>query len=54
LFKYIAIKKNIDLRLYLNDETPQFIEADGLRFKANSVNLLSNAVKFTQKGEVVL
>ena len=54
LFKYIAIKKNIDLRLHLNDETPQFIEADGLRLKQILVNLLSNAVKFTQKGEVVL
>jgi PAS domain S-box-containing protein len=54
LFRYVAIQKNIDLRLSVSDEIPQFIEADGLRLKQILVNLLSNAVKFTQEGEVVL
>ena len=54
MFKYLAIQKNIDLILAIDDITPQYVEADSFRVKQVLVNLLSNALKFTLKGEVKL
>jgi CheY-like chemotaxis protein/two-component sensor histidine kinase len=54
LFKYLALQKNIDLLLHIDQNIPQFIIADALRLKQILVNLISNALKFTHKGEVKL
>lgn len=47
-------KKNIDLSLNIEKNTPQYIVADSVRLKQILVNLLSNAIKFTNFGEIRL
>jgi PAS domain S-box-containing protein len=54
LFKYQALKKEIDLVLHMDPEVPQFILADSVRLKQILVNLLSNAFKFTNTGVIRL
>jgi PAS domain S-box-containing protein len=54
LFKYQAIGKKLDLVLNIEENVPQFIQADSIKIKQILVNLLSNALKFTDFGEIRL
>lgn len=49
-----AQEKSIDLRLETDENLPQNILADPVRFTQILNNLVSNAIKFTESGEVVL
>jgi len=49
-----AKEKGIALRLETEQELPQNILADPVRFAQVLNNLVSNAIKFTEKGEVVI
>lgn len=54
LFSYQSQQKNIDLKLNLGENVPEYILADSVRLKQVLVNLLSNALKFTNSGEIRL
>ncbi len=54
LFMPKARAKNLDLRVLIAPETPQWVRGDPHRLRQVLVNLLSNAVKFTQRGEIVV
>ncbi len=49
---FIASDKGLRLSVELDDNCPDLVVGDGMRFRQVVVNLLSNAVKFTPKGEV--
>jgi len=51
---FAAEKKNLEIILDVNEETPQFLTGDPMRIKQTLVNLVTNAVKFTEKGEIVI
>ncbi len=46
--------KGLDLIFTVNDNVPDIIHSDPLRFAQICINLCSNAIKFTSKGEVKL
>lgn len=52
LLKVKADEKLVDLILEIDDEIPEYIEADPLRLNQILMNLLSNAIKFTPRGHV--
>ncbi|MFT7164516.1 MAG: signal transduction histidine kinase/ActR/RegA family two-component response regulator [Flavobacterium sp.] len=54
LFKYQTMNKKIDLRLNLDANVPEFVQADVTRLKQILANLISNAVKFTHSGAITL
>jgi signal transduction histidine kinase/ActR/RegA family two-component response regulator len=54
LFKYQTMNKKIDLRLNIDANVPEFVQADVTRLKQILANLISNAVKFTHSGAITL
>ncbi len=54
LFMPKARAKNLDLRVLIAPELPEWVRGDPHRLRQVLVNLLSNAVKFTQRGEIVV
>ncbi|MEL1242224.1 PAS domain S-box protein [Flavobacterium flavipallidum] len=54
LFQYQANQKEIELKLFIDDNVPEFLFTDALRLKQIIVNLIGNAIKFTQKGRIEL
>lgn len=54
LFKHQANLKNIELTLNIDQNVPQFINADSVRLKQIIVNLIGNAIKFTMVGQIQL
>lgn len=54
IIKIHAAKKNLELLLNIQPETPRYAVVDPVRLKQILVNLLNNAVKFTSIGEVEL
>ncbi|RUT28939.1 response regulator [Paenibacillus zeisoli] len=51
-FSEVALKKNLQLLLEIQENVPEAINTDGHRVKQILRNLLSNAFKFTTEGEV--
>ena len=49
-----AQQKGIALALYIENEVPEFVEADPFRIRQVLSNLIDNAIKFTDEGEVYL
>lgn len=54
IIKYAANKKDIEVLLNIDPETPRYGDFDPVRLKQILANLLSNAIKFTEKGEIEL
>lgn len=53
-FAEIALRKQLDFRIEIEENVPGYIFTDELRLQQILRNLLSNAFKFTERGEVVL
>lgn len=51
---YIALKKNLEVLLDIDENVPDYFYVDIGRVKQILINILNNAVKFTEKGEVEL
>ena len=49
-----AVEKNIQLKLYLDQDIPDIVVGDQVRIGQVLTNLVSNAVKFTQYGKVTI
>lgn len=54
LFKSHSVNKQIELKVDLGDNIPEYIFADSVRLKQVLINLIGNAIKFTHYGEVIL
>lgn len=53
-FKYVAQKKEIELRLHVDNEIPANLTGDPVRINQIISNLMANAIKFTDTGFVAL
>jgi signal transduction histidine kinase/CheY-like chemotaxis protein len=49
-----AIEKNIQLKLFIDQDIPDIVKGDPVRIGQVLTNLISNAVKFTQNGKVTI
>ena len=54
LISFEANRKNLDLKLIIENDVPTYVLVDVLRLKQVLINLLSNAVKFTNEGSIIL
>jgi signal transduction histidine kinase len=54
ILDFQAKKKNLYLRLDLNESLPEYVKGDPVRFKQVIINLVNNAIKFTERGGVVV
>lgn len=52
LFKALAEDKNLQLKVLVSEDVPQYLIIDEARIKQVINNLTSNAIKFTEKGSV--
>lgn len=50
----LANSKQLEFAALIDENVPQKIVSDPLRFKQIIINLVSNAIKFTDKGEVII
>ncbi|MBU1097440.1 MAG: response regulator [Bacteroidetes bacterium] len=48
----VVSEKKLDLNLIIDDELPEFVYGDPMRFRQVTLNILSNAAKYTDKGEI--
>jgi signal transduction histidine kinase/BarA-like signal transduction histidine kinase len=53
-FKILALKKEIDFDMYLDEKLPEYLKGDQYRLKQIIGNLLNNALNFTPKGSIKL
>lgn len=50
--EYSMEKKNLELRLHVDESIPQMLSGDAIRFTQVMDNLVSNAVKYTKEGYI--
>jgi len=50
----LANAKHLEFAALVDENIPNIIFSDSLRFKQIIINLVSNAIKFTEKGEVII
>ncbi|MEM6800053.1 MAG: ATP-binding protein [Bacteroidota bacterium] len=53
-FGRLAKKKNIELAIEVDPETPEILIGDPIRLKQMLFNLVSNALKFTEEGRILV
>jgi PAS domain S-box-containing protein len=53
-FKMLLIKKNIELKVYVNENVPNNIIGDPIKLQQILTNLMNNAYKFTEFGSIIL
>ena len=54
IMRAAAERKDLDIRVKCDDDVPEYVEGDRLRFRQILLNLLGNAIKFTESGHVSL
>lgn len=54
IFEPVAQRKELELRINVEEEVPRYVESDSQRIMQIIKNLMSNAIKFTEKGYVAL
>jgi len=54
LNRAVAEEKQVDLKIQIEDGTPDYVEGDPVRVRQIVINLVSNAIKFTREGSVTV
>lgn len=54
MFQYEAKRKNVNLKLDIEESLPEVLEGDPTRIKQILINFIGNALKFTEKGCVAI
>ncbi|MBK8395009.1 MAG: response regulator [Leptospiraceae bacterium] len=52
IVRYKAQKKQLDIILHIEENTPNVIKTDPIRLRQILINLLGNAIKFTEHGKI--